>query len=675
MRNILVTSALPYANGHLHLGHMLGYIQSDIWVRYQKMKGNNCYYVCGSDTHGTPIMLKAKNDKIKPERLVHEMSNSHRSDFIDFGIEFDNYHSTHNPLNQKMVEEIYLSLRKNDLIEEREIEQAYDPKAKMFLPDRFVKGECPKCNATNQYGDNCEVCGATYSPLELINPLSVVSDTPPIKKTSLHFFFKLNKQEKILKNWIYNNKNLQPEVINKLKEWLESGLQDWDISRDEPYFGYKIPDTKDKYFYVWLDAPIGYLASFKNMCEGYGIDYNSFWSKNSPHELYHFIGKDIIYFHTLFWPAVLNASNHRLPTGVYANGFVTINGQKMSKSRGTFIKARTYLDYLDAEYLRYYFASKLSSGIEDIDINLEDLVLKVNSDIVGKVVNIASRCSGFIHRISNGMLSDSPDIEIINNFISEEKVIADLYEKREFSQAIKNIMSLSDKANQYIQEKQPWKLAKSEGNELEVQRICSTGINLFKILIIFLKPVLPKLSEKAENFLRIYNVNWNSLHEILISHTIEVFKPMMFRIEKESLELIINDTYKEHKSTPEKKNITKKSSKQPHENENHISIEDFMKVELRIGKILKANTIDGANKLLKLEVDIGENKTKQIFSAIKENYTSEDLTGKLTVVVTNLAPREMKFGLSEGMVLASSDKNGPCIISPEKNMPPGTRVK
>jgi methionyl-tRNA synthetase len=642
------------------------------------MKGHNCYYICGSDTHGTPIMLKAQSDGVKPERLVSDMAKSHRSDFIDFGIEFDNYHSTHHALNQELVEEVYLKLKQNDLIQEKEVEQAFDPDAKMFLPDRFVKGSCPKCKAHDQYGDNCESCGATYNPTELINPRSVVSGAVPVRKSSTHFFFKLSEQEESLKNWVYNNKNLQPEVVNKLKEWFETGLQNWDISRDEPYFGYKIPGTENKYFYVWLDAPIGYLASFKQMCNGFGIDFNSFWEPNSNHELYHFIGKDIIYFHTLFWPAVLKSSGYRLPTSIYANGFLTINGKKMSKSRGTFISARTYLNHLDAEYLRYYFASKLSSNIEDIDMNLNDLILKVNSDIIGKVVNIASRCSGFIHKISNGILSNNQSqVQIINDFISYENEIAKLYETREFSQATKRIMMLADKANQFIQENKPWELAKSNGNNNEIQQICSIGINLFKILITYLKPILPELARKSEEFLNISPLQWNGVHEILISHQINKFKPMMYRIEKEKIDLIVNETHNQHNNTnkvdskKEEKSHLNVKLKEPEE----ISLSDFMKINLQVAKIISASEVDGADKLLKLILDVGSDTTKQVFAGIKANYEPQNLIGKSTVLVSNLAPRKMKFGISEGMVLAADDNSGPYILTPDSTVKPGTRVK
>jgi methionyl-tRNA synthetase len=690
MRNILVTSALPYANGHLHLGHMLGYIQSDIWVRFQKMRGHECYYVCGSDTHGTPIMLKAQREGIKPERLVEEMAKSHIADFMDFEVEFDNYHSTHHPINQEFVEDIYLRLKENNLIAEKEIEQAFDPKAEMFLPDRFVTGTCPKCGAEDQYGDSCEVCSATYAPTDLINPVSVISGEAPIRKKSLHYFFKLSELETDLKQWIQSNNRLQPEVVNKLKEWFDSGLHDWDISRDAPYFGYKVPGTEDKYFYVWLDAPIGYLASFKDLCNGLGLDFDSFWSPHSDYELYHFIGKDIIYFHALFWPAVLKSANYRTPTSVFANGFLTINGKKMSKSRGTFISARTYLNHLNPEYLRYYFASKLTSHIDDIDVNLEDLCLKVNSDLVGKVVNIASRCAGFIHKKFEGQLSSHcMDDTLLNEFISAEEEIADLYEKREFAHAMRHIMQLADKANQFIDHHKPWQLAKQAGTEEQVQEICSLGINLFKILVTYLKPVLPVLADKSEVFLNMHQLNWKSVHETLLSHTINKFKPLMVRIEPEKVEAILEDTKKEH-AKEAKRATTKKGTPSKSKKDNakadtkqtsctdiapEISFDDFMKVDLRVVKIVDASHVENADKLLCLKLDLGNGVTKQVFAGIKSQYDPQALIGRSTVMVANLAPRKMRFGISEGMVVAAGDGDGPYILSPDEGAVAGMRVK
>ncbi len=690
MRNILVTSALPYANGNLHLGHMLGYIQSDIWVRFQKMRGNHCYYVCGSDTHGTPIMLKAQKEGIKPERLVEEMAKSHVADFMDFEVEFDNYHSTHHPINQEIVEEVYLKLKEKNLIVEKEIEQAFDPKANMFLPDRFVQGTCPKCKAEDQYGDSCEVCSATYAPTDLIDPISVVSGETPVLKKSVHHFFKLSELEADLKSWTQNQNRLQPEVANKLKEWFETGLQDWDISRDAPYFGYKIPGTEDKYFYVWLDAPLGYLASFKDLCNDLGLNFDLFWKADSKYELYHFIGKDIIYFHALFWPAVLKSADYRTPTGVFANGFLTINGKKMSKSRGTFISARTYLDHLNPEYLRYYFASKLTSRIDDIDINLEDLCTKVNSDLVGKVVNIASRCAGFITKKYDGQLSSHcMDDALLNEFIEPAESIANFYEKREFAHAMRQIMGLADKANQFIDLHKPWQLAKEAGTETQVQAICSMGINLFKILVTYLKPVLPNLADHAETFLNVGTLNWNSVHETLLAHQINKFKPLMVRIEMEKVDKILEETKQQHAAaTPQSIPNTQGPKTQSTEAKNietqtssaleiapEISFEDFMKVDLRVANIIEANHVEKADKLLQLKLGLGQGVTKQVFAGIKSQYDPQTLVGRNTVMVANLAPRKTRFGLSEGMVLAAGDGNGPYILSPDEGATPGMRVK
>ena len=542
MRNILVTSALPYANGQLHLGHMLGYIQSDIWVRFQKMSGHQCYFICGTDTHGTPIMLKALQKNIKPEVLVEEMTKSHLTDFIDFEIKFDNYHSTHHLLNLEIVEEVYFKLKQNGLIESKEIFQAYDKLSKMFLPDRFIKGTCPKCYATNQYGDNCEHCGSTYSPMDLIDPKSVLSGEAPIQKKSTHFFFKLSDVSTSLKDWIENNNMLQPEVVNKLSEWFNTGLQNWDISREAPYFGFKIPKTNgEKYFYVWLDAPIGYIASFQDLCNKIGLEANNYWKPDSNAELYHFIGKDIIYFHALFWPAILQGINYRTPTSIFANGFLTVNGKKMSKSRGSFILARDYLDYLSADYIRYYFATKLTSGINDIDLNLEDFVQKVNIDIVGKVVNIASRCVGFINKYFGGRLSvDIMDSTLIKIFQDSHVTITEYFEKRDFSSAIRTIMCLADKANQFINCYQPWQLIKKIECDKKVQEVCSLAINLFKIIMGYLKPIMPVLVSKVEILLNIKYCVWDEIPELLKNHKINEFKILITRIDKEHVSAMVS---------------------------------------------------------------------------------------------------------------------------------------
>ena len=547
-RKILVTSALPYANGSIHLGHLVEYIQTDIWVRFQKMQGHECHYVCADDAHGTPIMLRAQSEGIKPETLIANIAKEHQTDFKDFSIGFDNFHSTHSDENKALAQQIYLANREAGHITTRTISQAYDPEKEMFLPDRFIKGECPKCGANDQYGDNCEVCGATYAPTDLINPISAVSGVSPITKESEHYFFKLANFESALKSWTTGG-HLQDEVSNKLDEWLESGLRDWDISRDAPYFGFEIPDAPDKFFYVWLDAPIGYLASFKHYCERTGVDFDEYMKPGSTTEMIHFIGKDIIYFHALFWPAMLQGANFRLPNNIYAHGFLTVDGKKMSKSRGTFINARTYLNYLNPEYLRYYYAAKLSSGIEDIDLNLEDFQNRINSDLVGKVINIASRCAGFINKRFEGKLSSSLSEPILfKQFVDKSTVIADKMENREFGHAMREIIGLADKANQYIDEKKPWALAKEEGHEQQVHDICTMGINLFRVLITYLKPVLPETAKQAETFLNISPLQWTDIPNPILSQDINKFKPLMTRVESEKIQSIQEDS-KETMST------------------------------------------------------------------------------------------------------------------------------
>ena len=674
MRKILVTNALPYANGDLHLGHMLGYIQSDIWVKFQKLQGNECIFVCGSDTHGTPIMLKAKSLGISPDELVEKYSTNHLKDFSDFEIKFDNYHSTNNDLNKEIVEDTYSKLNDKKLINTKDIAQAYDPEANMFLPDRFVKGTCPKCKAEDQYGDNCEACGATYDPTDLINPKSVISGKTPIQKNSQHYFFDLPKLEKNIFDWINSNKKLQPEVVNKLKEWFEQGLQSWDISRDAPYFGFAIPDTQGKkFFYVWLDAPMGYIASFKDYCNKSNVDFEKYWCADSQEtELYHFIGKDIIYFHALFWPAILEAANYRTPTSVYANGFLTVNGKKMSKSRGTFIQARTYLDNLDPSYLRYYFASRLTSKIDDIDLNLEEFVTKANSDIVGKVVNIASRCAGFVYKKFDATLSSEVfDTDLEKEFAETHGDITQAFEQREFATAVRMIMGLADKANQFIDHHKPWQLAKEEGQEAKVHQICSQGINMFKVLVSYLKPIIPSLAEKAQKFLNIEMDNWNDAPIFLKDHKINKFKPLATRIEKDKVDKILEDTQKiQSIENPKIEDIKKLELNIADE----CTIDDFMKVDLRVAKIIEASHVEGADKLLKLILDLN-GETKQVFAGIRSAYSPESLVGKHTVMVANLAPRKMRFGISEGMVLAAGDGKGIYILEPHEGATPGMRVK
>ena len=544
-RNILVTSALPYANGPIHLGHLVEYIQTDIWARFQRLRNNTCYYVCADDAHGTPIMLRARQDGITPEQLIATTQKEHEADFADFLIDFDNYYSTHSDENRDFASSIYLKLREAGHIHTKTIKQAYDPEAKMFLPDRFIKGTCPKCGSEDQYGDNCEVCGATYDPTELKNPVSAVSGVTPVEKDSEQYFFKLSDFSDMLQQWLKQG-HVQTEVANKLEEWFAEGLKDWDISRNAPYWGFEIPDAPGKYFYVWMDAPMGYMASFKNLCDKTDIDFDDYWAADSENELYHFIGKDIARFHTLFWPAVLDGAGYRKPTAVFCHGFLTVNGQKMSKSRGTFIKARTYLDNLNPEYLRYYYTAKLSSGVDDIDLNLEDFMQRVNSDLVGKVVNIASRCAGFITKKFDKQLStELPEPELYNNIVAAGEQIAKHYENREYSKAVREIMAQADKANVYIDENKPWVLIKEEGRENEVQKICTQGLNMFRLLMTYLKPILPATAEKSEAFLNT-ELKWASISQPLLSHEINKFKPLLTRIEKEQIETMTHDSLENH---------------------------------------------------------------------------------------------------------------------------------
>ncbi|PPD03509.1 MAG: methionine--tRNA ligase [Methylobacter sp.] len=672
-RKILVTSALPYANGPIHLGHLVEYIQTDIWVRFQKQRGHECRYVCADDTHGTPIMLKADRDGITPEQLIAQVGAEHLADFTGFGIAFDNYYSTHSAENQTLSNLIYTRLRDGGHITRRTITQAYDPVKNMFLPDRFIKGDCPKCGAKDQYGDSCEVCGATYSPTDLKNAVSVVSGAKPVEKDSEHYFFNLANFAGLLQEWTKAG-HLQPEVTNKLDEWLENGLQEWDISRDAPYFGFEIPDAPGKYFYVWLDAPVGYMASFKNLCDKTGPDFDSYWQHGSDAELYHFIGKDIIYFHALFWPAMLSGAGFRTPTAIFAHGFLTVNGEKMSKSRGTFIKAGTYLEHLNPEYLRYYFAAKLGSGVDDIDLNFDDFSQRVNSDLVGKVVNIASRCSGFIHKRFAGQLADScAEPGLFNDFIAASATLAGFYETREYGKAMREIMALADKANQYIDDKKPWLMAKAEGQDAELQAVCSMGLNLFGVLAAYLRPVLPVLAAEAAAFLNISEQPWpDAQTRPLLAHTINEFKALMTRVEADKIAAIIEAS---------KDNLQKTASVQTTQVKtcepiaDTITIDDFAKVDLRIAKIVKAQPVEGAEKLLQLTVDIGD-ETRNIFAGIKSAYKPEDLEGRLTVVVANLAPRTMRFGVSEGMVLAAGPGGKELwLLSPDNGATPGLRLK
>jgi methionyl-tRNA synthetase len=676
-RKILITSALPYANGSIHLGHLVEYIQTDIWSRFQKMRGNECYYVCADDAHGTPIMLRARAEGIDPEELITRVWTEHTEDFAGFGIGFDNYHSTHSEENRVCATTIYQRNRDAGHIVRRTISQAYDPEAGMFLPDRFIKGTCPKCGAQDQYGDSCEVCGSTYSPTELKDPVSAVSGATPVEKDSEHLFFKLGNFEQILRDW-HKAGHVQTEVANKLNEWFEAGLNDWDISRDAPYFGFEIPDAEGKFFYVWLDAPIGYMASFRNFCDRTGIDFDAFWNADSSAELYHFIGKDIIYFHALFWPAMLHGAGFRKPSGVYAHGFLTVDGAKMSKSRGTFIKARTYLRHLDPEYLRYYFAAKLSSRVDDLDLNLEDFAARVNADVVGKVVNIASRCAGFISKRFNGRLSGTLDRqELFDTFVKAGDEIADLYERREYGRAVREIMALADLANQYIDDKAPWVVAKQEGRDAELHAICSSGINLFRVLMGYLKPILPLMAAKAEAFLNIDPMSWDSQREPLLNHAIEKFKPLMTRVDRDRIGAMIEDS-KEDLTAEASATAAKAAPDSPLGREpiaETIEFADFAKVDLRVVRIAGAEQVEGADKLLRLTLDLG-GETRNVFAGIKSAYAPEDLEGRLTVMVANLAPRKMKFGVSEGMVLAAGPGGKDLfVLGPDDGARPGMKVK
>jgi len=673
-RQILVTSALPYANGSIHIGHMLEYIQTDMWVRFQKLRGNQAVYVCGDDAHGSAIMLRAEKEGITPEQLIDGLKAEHSADFAGFLVDFDNYHSTHSEENRELSAAIYLKLRDAGHITTRSVTQYFDPEKGMFLADRFIKGTCPKCATPDQYGDNCEKCGATYEPTELKDPRSTISGAVPVLKDSKHFFFKLPQFQEMLQQWTRSG-TLQESVANKLAEWLDSGLHEWDISRDAPYFGFEIPDEPGKYFYVWLDAPIGYMASLKNLCARRPeLDFDAFWNKDSSAEVYHFIGKDIVNFHALFWPAMLEGAGYRKPTAINVHGYLTVNGQKMSKSRGTFIKARTYLDHLNPEYLRYYYAAKLGRGVDDLDLNLEDFIQKVNSDLVGKVVNIASRCAGFIHKGNAGVLvAANPEPELWNAFQSAAPSIADAYESRDFARAMREIMALADRANAWIADKAPWSLAKQDGKADEVQAICALGVNLFRQLVIFLKPVLPNLARDAEAFLNVAPLTWADLATPLADHPLNPFSPLLARIEPAKVEAMV-EASKEDLAAAEAPTGNGELKKDPLAAE--ITFDAFAAVDLRIALIEKCEFVEGADKLLRLTLDIGDEK-RNVFSGIKSAYPDPSkLEGRLTLYVANLAARKMKFGVSEGMVLAAGPGGEEIyLLSPDSGAKPGQRVK
>ncbi|MHB1203213.1 MAG: methionine--tRNA ligase [Acidithiobacillus sp.] len=667
-RRLLVTSALPYANGPIHLGHLVEYVQTDIWVRYHRLRGHDCVYVCADDAHGTPIMLRAQSEGITPEALIARVHTEHLRDFTGFGIGFDLYYSTHSPENVEISQEIYRKLRAAGHIRVREIEQAYDAVAGIFLPDRFIRGTCPRCGAADQYGDSCEACGATYSPTDLINPVSAISGAVPERRHSEHYFFRLADFTAFLQSWIHSGV-LQEEVAKKLDEWFGAGLSDWDISRDAPYFGIGIPDAPGKFFYVWLDALPGYMAATRKWCADHGRDFADYWDAEARGtEVYHFIGKDIIYFHGLFWPAMLKGAGYRLPTGVFAHGHLTVNGAKMSKSRGTSITAGQYLAHLNPEYLRYYIAAKLNSHVEDIDLNLEDFQQRVNGDLVGKVVNLASRAAGFVHRHFGGRLADSlgSDADFYEGLCRRRAGIGQDYAEREYGKAMREIMALADEVNAYVDHNAPWLLAKEVHRHADLHRVSTVILNGFRLLVTLLSPVLPRLTADAMAFLHTQN-DWEGLDQPLLNHPIQPYQHLLQRMEKTQVDALIQ--------TPTESPQTPATPAPQGEVPSTLSIEDFAKVDLRIARIAAAEAVEGADKLLRLTLDLGT-ETRTVFAGIKSAYPPETLVGRLTVMVANLAPRKMRFGLSEGMVLAASGPaGGPFLLAPDSGATPGMRVK
>ncbi len=670
-RKLLVTSALPYANGPIHLGHLVEYIQTDIWVRFQKLQGNECWYVCADDAHGTPIMLRAEADGVSPQELIDRVHGEHSRDFATFLVAFDNFHSTHSEENRVLSELIYRRLDDAGHIARRTIKQLYDPERNMFLPDRFVRGTCPKCNAEDQHGDNCEVCGSTYDPTDLINPYSMVSGAKPVERDSEQLFFKVEDFRDFLRQW-FDEGRTQAEIANKQKELFDEELFQWDISRNAPYWGFEIPGERDKYFYVWLDAPIGYLASFRNLCDREGIDFDEFLSPDSEAEMIHFIGKDIARFHTLFWPAELKGAGFRPPSAVWCHGFLTVNGQKMSKSRGTFIMAETYSRHLNPEYLRYYFAAKLDNNIDDIDLNLEDFRVRVNSDLVGKLVNIASRCARFVGKEFDGRLAATlPDPEMYSTFVAALDSVADDYENRRYSKAMRDVMALADKANQYIDAAKPWVLIKDEARHAEVQGICTQGLNLFRVLITLLKPVLPVTAERAEDFLNIDSLTWDSPREPLLDHSINRFKPLLTRVEEKQVDAMIEETRAVQETAARR--ATGPLADDPLAPE--ITIDDFARVDLRVARVEAAERVEKSDRLLRLTLDLGSEK-RNVFAGIQSAYDPENLVGRFVVMVANLAPRKMRFGVSEGMVLAAGPGGSELfLLSPDEGATPGLRVR
>ncbi len=653
-RRILVTSALPYANGPTHLGHMTEHVQTDIWVRCMKMRGHECLFVCADDTHGTPIMLKAAAEGITPEQLIAQVGAERRRDFADFGIAFDNYYTTHSEENRRLTVRMYRALVAAGHIIRRIVRQAYDEKAGMFLPDRYVKGTCPRCQTPDQYGDSCENCGATYTPSDLINPVSVISGTPPIQRESEHIFFKLGNFEAMLRKWTRSG-SLQAAVANKLDEWFEAGLRDWDVSRDAPYFGIEIPDAPGKYFYVWLDAPVGYMASFENLCARSGLRFDDYWAPDSEAELYHFIGKDILYFHALFWPATLEGAGFRKPTVVHAHGFLTINGEKMSKSRGTFVTARRYLNLLPPEYFRYFLAAKLGPGLDDIDMNLDEFATRINAELVGKFVNIASRCAGFIHRNHASRLAKAlPDPGLYREFVAAVDWIAASYESREYAAAVREVMSLTDRANLYIDQHKPWLAAKDPARAAEVQAICTQGLNLFRVLMTCLMPVMPAMAERAAAFLGKPVRLWSDIAEPLLDTTINEYQPLATRIDPAQVRKLVETPMEK---TPE------------------ITVEDFARIDLRVARIESAQLVEGADRLLRLTVDLG-GEQRTVFSGIRSSYEPGQLVGRHVVVVANLKPRKLRFGVSQSMILAAGSEGGDglYLLGPDAGATAGMKV-
>ena len=659
----MVSSALPYANGYIHMGHLVEYIQSDIWARFQKLRGHQCTYVCAADTHGTPIMIKAREQNITPEELVARVSKEQHADLQAFDVAFDNFYTTHSDENEQLVSRMFLALREADHVYTKTIEQAYDEKEGMFLPDRFVRGICPRCKSEDQYGDACEVCGATYTPNDLVDPVSVLSNTKPVWRESEHYFFRLSAFGDRLRKWMASA-NLHQNITSKLEEWFAAGLQDWDISRDSPYFGFLIPGTEDKYFYVWLDAPMGYVASFLNLCNRRDdLDFDEYWAPGGDTEVYHFIGKDIVYFHTLFWPAVLEGAGFRQPDSVFAHGFLTVNGKKMSKSRGTFINARTFLKHLNPTHLRYYYAAKLGPGMDDIDLSLDDFIARVNSDMVGKLVNIASRCAGFISKRFDGQLAESlDDPELFAEFAAESENIANHIEHREYSKAMRIVMSLADKANRYIENKKPWLMVKDAEQAADVQTVCTQGLNMFRTLMVYLTPVIPSLATDVQALFREDPWSWDAATTPLLGHSISKYKPLLTRVEQSQVDKMVEESKESDTATAELSGTTE------------ITIDEFKKVDMRVARISKAEPVEGADKLLRLTLDLGQ-ETREVFAGIKAAYAPEELEGRLVIAVANLKPRKMRFGTSQGMVLATGPGGEDIfLLSVDEGAKPGMRV-